>query len=158
MENTELDTTILKRMKRIFKTDEDAFNFFLENVELDFRCRLCRRPQVKTSFRFRCCGGNQNVFHEHRFVFDAKKNRINRMPFTKALAAFLFCYELYLVFGEKFTEKITFDVFHVFVGNFYRTTFHFKKNKFRKLGFSDFKKYNKLFEKLVEKLNNKEYE
>lgn len=158
MENTKLDTTILKRMQRIFKTDEDAFNFFLENVELDFRCRLCRRPQATTSFRFRCCHGNQNVFHEHRFVFDTKKNRINRMPFTKSLAVLLFCYELYLVFGEEFTKKITFETFHIFVGNFYRTTFYFKKNKFRNLDALDFKKYNKLFERLAEKLNNREHE
>ena len=158
MENTELDTTILKRIKRIFKTDEDAFNFFLENVELDFRCSLCRKPQAKNSFKFRCCGGNQSVFHEHKFLLDAKNNRINRMPFTKTLAVFLFCYELYLVFGIEFTKKITFETFHIFVGNFYRTTFRSKKNKFRKLNPLDFKKYYKLFERLAEKLNNKEYE
>lgn len=156
MENTELDTTVLKRMKRIFKTDEDAFNFFLENVEVKFRCNLCRRPQA--TIVFKCCGGKQNVFQDHQFVIDAEKNSISTMPFTKTLATFYFCYHLWLVFGEdKFRDKINFDSFHTLAGNFYKTSFHFKKNKFRKLESSNFKKYNKLFEKLAEKLNSIEY-
>jgi hypothetical protein len=78
------------------------------------------------------------------------------MPFRKTLAAFYFCYQSYLVYGDKFKNLVNFTVFHTDVGNFYMTTFHFKKKKFRKLESSDFKKYNKLFEKLAEKLNTLE--
>lgn len=153
MENTELDTTLLKRIKRIFKTDEDAFNFFLEDVDIKFRCNLCRRPQSNVRYTFKCCGGKQNVFQDHKFVVDGEKNRISRMPFRKTLAAFYFCYQGYLVYGAKFKDLINFRVFHTFVGNFYTTTFHFKEKKFKKLESSDFKKYNKMFEKLAQKLN-----
>jgi hypothetical protein len=143
--------TLLQRMKRVFKTDEDAFNFFLENVEVKFRCNLCRKPQ--TTVRFRCCGGNQNVYQDHRFVIDGERNRISRMPFTKTLATFYFCYHLYLLFGDNFKKKINFYSFHTFAGNFYKTTFRFKEKKFKKLNPSDFKNYNRMFEKLAEKLN-----
>lgn len=156
MENTELDTTLLKRIQRIFKTDEEAFNFFLEDVEIKFRCNLCRKPQSNLKYTFKCCQGKQNVFQEHKFVVDGEKNRISRMPFRKTLAAFYFCYQSYLVYGDKFKNLVNFRVFHTYVGNFYMTTFHFKKKKFKKLESSDFKKYNKLFEKLAEKLNTLE--
>jgi hypothetical protein len=157
MENTELDTAVLnrmnQRMKLVFKTNEDALNFFLENVKVNFRCNLCRRPQ--SGFKFKCCRGKQNVFEEHKFLVDVERNRINRMPFIKSLASFYFCYHLYLLYGdsEEFKAKINFYIFHTFVANFYKTTFHFKKKKFRNLDPLDYKKYNKLFESLAEKLN-----
>lgn len=155
MENTELDTAALsrlnQRMKLIFKTNKDAENFFLENAEVKFRCNLCRRPQA--TIKFKCCGGKQHVFQEHKFAKNVKRNGVNRMPFIKSLASFYFCYHLYLEYKEDFKAKINFYVFHTFVGNFYKTTFHFKKRRLETLEWSDFKKYNKLFEKLAEKLN-----
>jgi hypothetical protein len=96
---------LLERINQIFKTDEEALNFFLENTETLFICKLCKNRFIikkRKAVPKYCCYTYCEFQNTHTFFCREKIS-----SFRRNLALLYYLYHLNLVYKEKFQKKFT---------------------------------------------------
>lgn len=140
---------LLERIHEIFKTDEEALNFFLENTETLFICKLCKnrfiikKRKIPTQY---CCFGRCEFQNTHVFFFKTY------MKFRQNLAFLYYLYHLYNVYENDFYKKFTYDRLSRHVVKVWPLKFPTTKKRFGIIKPKDFCKYDKLFTKITQML------
>jgi hypothetical protein len=140
---------LLERIHKIFKTDEEALNFFLENTETLFVCKLCKNRFVikKRKILIKYCCYEHNEF-QNTHVFFSK----TRMKFRQNLAFLYYLYHLYQIYSNNFQKKFTRSNLSRHVVQIWHAKFPYTKKRFSIIKPTQFLKYDKVFTKLAQML------
>ena len=143
---------LLDRINEVFKTEEEALNFFLKNTKTIAICKLCKKHFLIKEIKKRkyCCSLCYSYFQNTHTFFNNSK-----MKFRRNLALFYFLYLLSIYYDKNFQKKFTNiraskHVVYSEVSRFIRHT----KKRFSTIKLTHFHQYNNLFTKLGELLRN----
>jgi hypothetical protein len=142
---------LLERINQIFKTNEEAMDFFLENTETLFICKLCKSRQIikkrKIGAQY-CCYVYSEFQNTHVFFRGAKI-----VSFRRNLALLYYLYHLSIVYKEDFQKKFTRNRVskHVVMFFLYKRFDKVRKN-FQVIKKEGFRKYSVVFAKITQML------